>query len=524
MVTEAARVLDPCTDTANAKWFVERFGERVRYAKAWKKWLAFDGKVFVVDETHVMRLAMQAVEQRLAAALEKYTTAVKALASIEAAEGDATEAKKAVAHAHQCVSWARRSQQAPRIEAMLKLARNGEAVAIDHTELDADPYLLNVANGTIDLRTGKLRPHNPADLITKIAPVAYDPNAEAPTWDAFTRWTMQENDELVAYLQRIVGYASIGVIREHVLGFMFGGGKNGKSTFLGAVQRVLGDYAQPAPRGLLFTTRTPQHPTEIASLYGARFVTCSEIEEGQAFDEAKVKDLTGGDLLTARRMKEDFWKFAPTHTLFIAGNHKPDVRGTDDGIWRRMRIIPWLASVTPSQMDPALPAKLDAEAPGILAWIVRGAVEWQRIGLGDPVAVTAATQSYRDESDPLGEFFALRCVFEGNAKVARKMLRGVYESFCEENGTKPIDAKSFAKRLREKGVDDGGTIALFDKRLDAWKGVRLLTDTERSEGVGTSRDHCTLGLETNLSRKALGANWGSKSLPPYDDDDGEAAA
>ncbi len=481
------RVTDPCTDMANAHYFVEHFGEYVRYVTTWKKMLAWTGRAWRMDEAAVMRFAMRAAEMRLGAALEMYTDAVKALASVEAAEGDTTEAKKAVARAHAYVSWARKSQHAPRILAMLSLAKNAEAIAIEHTDLDADPYALNVANGTLDMSTGRLRPYDPRDLITKLAPVEYDPEATAPTWEAFVTWAMQGDDALVGYLRRVTGYGAIGVIREHVLGFMFGGGKNGKSTFLGRIQHVLGDYAQVAPRGLLFTTRTPQHPTELATLYGARFVTCSEIEEGRAFDEAKVKDLTGGDLISARRMGEDFWKFAPSHTLFLAGNHKPNVRGTDDGIWRRIRVIPWLASVTPETMDPGLPAKLDAEAAGILAWIVRGALEWQRVGLGDPPEVTAATQTYRDESDPLAEFFALRCVFESDGKVPRKMLRTAYDEYCAENGIRNgVDARAFAARLREHGVTDGDVWSA-GKTVNGWRGVRL-RDLDRESSVDLGND------------------------------------
>lgn len=510
MVTEAARALDPCTDMANAAWFVERFGEHIRYVTTWKKWLAFDGKRFALDESGVMRLAMRAAEQRLAIALEMYCDAVKAA-------DDSAETKKAIARALAYVGWAKRSQQAPKIEAMVRLARNAAAVAVDHTALDADPYLLNVANGTIDLRTGALKAHDPADLITKLAPVEYDPSAPAPTWDAFLRWAMQDDEELVAYLQRIVGYAAVGAIGEHILVFNYGDGNNGKGTTFNTIQRVLGDYAQPAPRTLLFTTNHSQHPTEIASLYGARFVMCPEVQQGVAFDEAKVKDLTGGDILSARRMGEDFWKFPPTHTLILAGNYKPTVVGDDKGIWRRIRVIPWGASVAPEDVDTSLPSKLEAEWQGILAWIVRGALEWQRTGLGDPLAVTEATAVYREESDPLGEFFALRCAFETEPKIARKMLRGVYEAFCEENGCKPIDAKTFAKRLKDRGVVDGGTIALFDKRLDAWKGVRLKTDTERSEGVGSSSDVPRLATKTNPSHRGRPEDVPTTSLPPFDD-------
>ena len=222
---------------------------------------------------------------------------------------------------------------------MVTLAKSIPSVAITHDQLNADPMLLNVETGTINLRTGLLREHRRKDLMTKIAPVCFDPNATAPTWDAFLARAMGDSGELVNYLQRMVGYALTGSVEEHVVGFLFGGGANGKSTFLSTIHAMLGDYASPAPGGLLFRSRGERHPTELASLHGRRFVTCSEIEEGQAFDEALVKDLTGGDPIECRRMREDFWMYQPSHKLFLGGNHKPSVKGDDEGIWRRMRLI-----------------------------------------------------------------------------------------------------------------------------------------------------------------------------------------
>lgn len=502
---------DPCTDLANAERLIERYGDRFRYVTTWNKWISWTGTRWSVDDAGVMRFAMKSAQESLSVALAAYKEAAQQLASVQATEGsDTKDAKQALARASKYVAHATKSQSASSIRAAIGLAMHAENIAIAHTAFDADPYLLNVANGTIDLRTGTLRPHDSHDLITKIAPIAFDPAATAPRWEAFLSWAMHGNLELVAYLQRIVGYAAIGVVREHVLGFCFGeDGKNGKSTFLGRIHNVFGEYARPAPRGLLFTSRTAQHPTELAALYGARFVTCSEVEQGQSFDEAKVKDLTGGDPISARRMKEDFWTFVPTHTLFIAGNHKPTVKGTDGGIWRRIRLIPWLATVALHEIDPDLPARLDAEAPGILAWVVRGALEWQRIGLGDPIAVTEATEHYREESDPLGEFFALGCVFEDGAKVARKMLRTAYEEYAADNGAKPIDAKAFAKRLRERGVADGD-VWLQGKTVNGWRGVRLRNlEVEPVNDPGTSVHPGTNGgllPDLNVSRRAQGAH------------------
>jgi len=236
---------------------------------------------------------------------------------------------------------------------------------------------------------------------------------------------------MVEYLQRLAGYALTGDIREHVLAFFFGKGANGKSTFLRTLLTILGDYASPAPRGLLFRSRGERHPTELASLFGRRFVTCSEIEDGQAFDEALTKDLTGGDPIECRRMREDFWSFEPTHKLFVAGNHKPSVRGDDEGIWRRMRLVPWLVTFAANEQDKRLVEKLLTESPGIVAWCVRGCLDWQSNGLAEPATVRKATDEYREESDALGEFFRLHAVFDAAARVARKDLREAYAGYCK---------------------------------------------------------------------------------------------
>jgi putative DNA primase/helicase len=370
---------------------------------------------------------------------------------------------------------------------MLDIARSSTEIVCHHESLDTAPMLLNLANGTLDLGTGKLRAHRRADLLTKIAPVAFDPTAKAPIWDAFVARAMNGNAELIAYLARVIGYGMTADVSEHVLGFFFGGGANGKSTFLGAIHAVLGDYASPAPRGLLFRTRNEPHPTATASLHGRRFVTCSEIEEGQAFDESLIKDLTGGDPIKARRMREDFWTFSPTHKLFLSGNHKPTVRGDDEGIWRRIRIVPWLVTIPEAERDPELPEKLRAELPGILAWAVRGCLDWQANGLATPGVVTEAGADYRKENDLLGEFLRLNVRFEPDAKITRKELRETYTAWCSENGADPYGAKRFSSRLRERGVREAG-VRQAGRVLNGWRGIRLLTDGERStnaEAVGT---------------------------------------
>jgi P4 family phage/plasmid primase-like protien len=463
--TVIARETAEHSDIANAEQLVADFGGDLRFVGAWGKGLAWDGARWILDDgTRWQHCAMQTARGLYARARGAY----------EAALGSGSGFREAEAS----LEWAASSQSAPRVAAMATLARSVSGVAISHEQLDADPWLLNVRSGTIDLRTGEQRAHRRDDLNTKLASVDYDPNARAPTWEAFLRRAMAGDHELVAYLQRLIGYALTGSVQEHVLVFFYGGGANGKSTFLSTIHALLGDYATPAPRGLLFRSRGERHPTELATLFGRRFVTCSEIEEGQVFDEALTKDLTGGDRIECRRMREDFWTYGPTHKLFMAGNHKPTVRGDDEGIWRRMRLVPWTVTIPEGERDPALPGKLALELPGILRWAVDGCLAWQSSGLAAPAAVRSATDEYREENDTLGEFFRLHVAFEPDATIVRRDLREAYETWCKENGQPPFAARRFASRLRESGVVEAN-VRRGMKTLDGWRNVRLITDAEK---------------------------------------------
>jgi len=443
------------TDLANMHRMVARHCTNLRFVPAWGKWIYFDGKRWTTDEGAHMQAA-KATTQR-----------IKAEANELLAAGS-TDSKKRFA-------WAVSSQQARQLNAMVQLARTDPRVVVDHESFDRDPWLLNVQNGTIDLRTGMPRPHHREDLINRICPVAFDPHATCPIWDAFVLQIMGGDAALVGYLQRMIGYALTGNIREHILGFFFGSGSNGKTTFLSTIGFILGDYAVHAARGLLFQKRGESHPTELTDLFGRRFVTCAEIEEGLNFDEALVKDITGGEPIRARRMREDFWQFRPTHKLFIAGNHKPTVRGTDDGIWRRLRLVPFTVTIAPEERDKDLPRKLLDEAPGILAWAVRGCLEWQHVGLGDPPTVIQATKTYREESDLLGAFFDTRLRFDPNERLLKSELTKHLKAWADELGLRLMPPRQVAARLKAKGATDGTMRTQVPGQVrDAWLGVALL--------------------------------------------------
>lgn len=249
---------------------------------------------------------------------------------------------------------------------MVSLARSEPGVPVRPDELDQDPWLLNILNGTIDLRNGELGPHDPDHMITKLAPVGYDPTASCPLWLQFLDKIMDGNEGLIQFLKRAIGYSLTGIIREHVLFVCHGDGRNGKSTFLETILGLLGDYSRKAPPSLLMLKRGKAHPTERAMLYGSRFVPAIESAEDNKFEEAIVKELTGGDTISARRMREDFWDFSPTHHLWLATNHKPVITGTDSGIWSRIALIPFSITIPEQERDTTLAETLQAEWPGIL--------------------------------------------------------------------------------------------------------------------------------------------------------------
>jgi putative DNA primase/helicase len=262
---------------------------------------------------------------------------------------------------------------------------------------DRDIWLFNTECGTVDLRTGKISPHRPEDYITKMAPVA--PGGAAPTWLAFLDRVTDHNQELIDYLQRVVGYCITGSTAEHALFFAYGTGANGKSTFLNAVAAALGNYHRTAPIETFTQSNTERHPTDIAGLRGARLVTATETEEGRRWAESRIKTLTGGDPVSARFMRQDFFEYVPQFKLFFAGNHKPGLRSVDEAIRRRFNLIPFTVTIPKNERDKKLGDKLQKELPGILAWIIEGTAAWRRFGLCPPRIVTEATTSYLEAED-----------------------------------------------------------------------------------------------------------------------------
>ena len=367
------------------------------------------------------------------------------------------------------VRWALQSESRSRVEAAMFFAKN--MLALDNRELDANPWLLTCQNGTVDLKTGELDPHRRNDFITRCIPVDYDPAATCSIWLAFLDWIFAGNTELIRFLQRASGYALTGDISEQCIFILYGSGQNGKSTFIVALQTLLGAYAQQAAPDLLLAHQHDRHPTELAELRGARLVTSVETGESRRLNENLVKQMSGGDRMRGRFMRRDFFEFDPTHKVFLATNHKPVIRGTDFAIWRRIRLIPFTVTIPPEERDPHLSEKLKAELPGILAWCVRGCLAWQREGLQPPREVTEATDAYRQQMDLLAVFFDECCVIDRCAIVAKGALYKAYQEWCEQTGENAETQRKFSERLQERGLtEDRQGIA----RTRVWRGIGLL--------------------------------------------------
>lgn len=467
------------TDIRNAEHFVEQNVERLRYCATWGLWLAWhEAGVWRKEPTRAglqQEAAMQVGRRLNANAARAYNAAESDYKQAELRRDDAkmNAAQERMLDARDKLGKVRRAQSKAGIDAMIALAASSPYMAIDHHKLDFNEMALNTPTGVADLGTGALVEHNKEGLHTKLAGAGYDPNAKCPLWDAFLLRAMGGDTEMVGFLQKLVGYALTGSTREHILVFHYGTGANGKSVFLNTIHKMLGDYATPAPRNLLFRSKSERHPTELTTLHGARFVTCNEIEEGLMWDEGLVKDLTSSDPIEARRMRENFWSFDPTHKLHIAGNHKPQVRGDDEGIWRRMRLIPWAVVIPEGQRDHDLPKKLEGELSGILAWAVSGCLSWQKNGMVPPKAVTDATLEYRKDNDIVGQFLEEKVQKDAGCMVSVKDLREAYEAFSKEMGAHPLGGVRFNARIRGAGGMPGQSRQATGT-TKVWRGIRLL--------------------------------------------------
>jgi putative DNA primase/helicase len=443
----------PQSDHGNGEWLMYRHGQRLRFVLLWNKPIVFDGRRWLVNEG-------EAAADQLAVETLRHLKSVSG--SLAPANRDL--AKRLWNHAHE-------SESNGRIKAMLERAAMVVGASVLPDKLDADPWALNVLNGTLDLRTGELRPHRMEDFITRLVPVNYSRAATAPTFLAFLQKILNSNPALIGFVQRAFGYSLTGITSERALFVLHGCGANGKSTLLGAMRDLLTDYAAQTRAETLMVQRKTGIPTDIARLKGARMVSASESDEGRRLAESLVKEITGGeDVLVGRFLYSDEFEFKPTFKLFLATNHRPEIRGTDDAIWDRIKLVPFDVTIPPEERNKDLPQELRAELPGILAWAVQGCLVWQRDGLGVPVEVRQATCAYREDMDWLGDFIEEKCIEGANEPVAAAEIYAAYKRWCELNGAEPINQNRFGRKLAERGFKSGRDP---ETRRKNWTGIGL---------------------------------------------------
>jgi putative DNA primase/helicase len=422
---------EPWTELGYARRLTRVYGSHLRYVPAWNQWLIWDGRRWAADVTGQAHRWMKAIARRLTTDAISHTDEAR---------------RKAL------TSLARRAESAAGVRGALGLAGTEKGIVAVPGDLDADPFLLNCANGTLDLRTMELRKWDPADLITKITGAACDPAAEGPAFTGFLQ-RVQPDPDMRGYLARLIGHALEGSVREHILPILHGDGANGKGTFTGAVLAAIGDYADAADPELLTARAFDAHPTGVADLFGLRLAVLHESDAGRRLAEGTVKRLTGGDRLKARRMREDFWHFEPSHTFMMLTNHKPLITGQDEGIWRRLRLVPWDVVIPADERDDHLGDRLRLESDYILTWLIRGYQDWREHGFAEPGQVTKATAAYRADSDDLGRFIEARCITGPNFTARSSELYAAWVKWCGAEGAESGSNKAFTESLQNRGFD-----------------------------------------------------------------------
>lgn len=408
------------SEDALALNFTQRYQSDWRYVAAWGKWLMWDSQRWRTEDTLAAVDLVRHVCRQAALSVENSKTAAK-LAG------------------------------ASTISSVERLARADRRHAGTVDEWDADVWLLNTPGGVVDLRSGNMHGHKRSDHMTKICTAV--PKGDSPTWRAFLSGITDGDSELMDYLQRMVGYCLTGVTSEHALFFLYGTGANGKSVFVNVIATILGDYATNAPMDTFMETRSDRHPTDLAGLRGARFVASIETEQGRRWNESKIKSITGGDKVSARFMRQDFFDYTPHFKLLIAGNHKPSIRNVDEAMKRRLHLIPFTVTIPPEQRDGKLTEKLLQERDGILAWAVEGCLLWQKSGIKQPQSVIDATEEYFEAEDAMGRWLNERCLRDANAKSLTAELFTDWKQWSEEVGEVAGSQRRFSDLLLTRGIE-----------------------------------------------------------------------
>lgn len=443
------------SDTGNAERLVATYGEEIRWEATSRQWLVWTGQMWAADMTgEVMRRAIASGRQLVQEASE-------------VASGDTR--RDALRHAT-------RSLDTGKLRACLEVARVLPGMTVTHEDLDADPWILNTLSGIVDLRTGRTRPPDRRALCTRLVPARCDPNATAPAWAAFLQQVLPD-PQVRRFFQRLAGYSLTAVATEQILPVLYGPGANGKSTAVEVLRDLLGDYATTVPPDLLVQRRdATAQPHGLVRLRGARLATASETEDGARLSVALVKSLTGGDTVTARYLYGEFFDFRLNATIILSTNHRPVIKDSTESIWRRLRLVPFTVVIPAERRDHRLGETLRGELDGILTWAVQGCLDWQRGGLTNPQAITAATSEYRADSDLLGAFLGERTTTGPQVWVTARDLWATWTSWASDRGENPGTQTALARHLSDRGHISGrGT---GGTRL--WRGLALTQPGENT--------------------------------------------
>ena len=439
------------SDDTIALRVVEQHADHQRWVDQWGRWYIFDGVRWEPDQT---LLAFDRVRE-ICREVANECTKSKIASSIVSAKT---------------------------VSAAERLAKSDRRIAATPDQWDTDLLLLNTPRGVIDLRTGQNRRHSADDYMTKVTGVAPDAGCPIHTWLGFLTRIMNGDTELIAFLQRMAGYALTGLTREHALFFLYGTGANGKSTFLNALIGCFGDYHRTSGIETFTASTTERHPTDLAGLRGARLVTAVETEEGRRWAESKIKSATGGDTIAARFMRQDYFQFTPAFKLVIAGNHKPGLRSVDEAIRRRFHLVPFTMTIPPNERDETLSDQLKAEWPGILAWAIDGCLEWQRIGLAPPAAVQAATEEYLEAEDALAAWIEESGERDANTWESSTALFRSWKNYADRAGEYVGSLKKFSQRIEDRSAAIGMRKARDAQGRRGFYGLRVTKPDLAGEG------------------------------------------
>ena len=419
------------TDITNRDYFLKAYGDSILYCITWNKFLVWNGTNWDVDTRgrvaercvkfiHQMYRGLRVIDDRqLQAAFEKHLIKSESFRRIQALEG------------------------------LLKIS---EEIKVEDFELDTNNYFFNVDKYTLNLKTMRVMEPNQTHLITKKSNFIFEKGADCPTWKMFLLQIFNKDLNLIKFIQKAMGYALSGDVSEQCLFILWGTGANGKSTFLNVLQHLFGDYACSTMIET-FMKKNSEQSNDLARLKGARLVTTSEIEQGRQISESLIKSVTGEDSLTARFLYGEYFSFKPTFKIFMATNHKPKIRGADNGIWRRIKMIPFNVTIPPEQRDKNLTEKLIAENSGILNWLLRGYAMWQKEGLEEPKAIREANAEYRMDMDSVGTFITDCLELDASLqwRLPTNMLYQTYIKWCNRNNERVMSQKWLGMRMSEKG-------------------------------------------------------------------------